>query len=119
MMRRVRWRWRTTFRRCWRDLLAARGVTSGQAVDLLNPTLKRLLPEPLSLKDMDKAVARARAAIERGERIAVFGDYDVDGSTSAALLSDFLTALGSPPAHLHSRSHDGRLWPERRARCCC
>jgi single-stranded-DNA-specific exonuclease len=78
-------------------LLAARGVTSEQAADLLNPTLKRLLPEPLSLKDMDKAVARARAAIETGEKIAVFGDYDVDGSTSAALLSDFFSALGRRP----------------------
>jgi single-stranded-DNA-specific exonuclease len=78
-------------------LLAARGVTSEQAIDLLNPTLKRLLPEPLSLKDMDKAVARARAAIERGEKIAVFGDYDVDGSASAALVSDFFSALGRRP----------------------
>jgi single-stranded-DNA-specific exonuclease len=78
-------------------VLAARGVTSEEAVDLLNPTLKRLLPEPLSLKDMDKAVARARDAIERGEKIAVFGDYDVDGSSSAALVSDFFTALGQRP----------------------
>ena len=78
-------------------LLAARGVTAEQTVDLLNPTLKRLLPEPLSLKDMDKAVARARLAIEQGEKIAVFGDYDVDGSASAALVSDFFTALGRPP----------------------
>ena len=78
-------------------LLAARGVTSAQAVDLLHPTLKRLLPEPLSLKDMDKAVARAHAAIDNGEKIAVFGDYDVDGSTSAALVSDFFTALGRRP----------------------
>ena len=77
-------------------LLAARGITAEQAVDLLNPTLKRLLPEPLSLKDMDKAVARARAAIEHGEKIAVLGDYDVDGSASAALVSDFFSAIGRP-----------------------
>lgn len=78
-------------------ILAARGVEPGGLSDLLNPTLKRLLPEPLTLKDMDKAVARTRKAIEAGERIAVFGDYDVDGSSSAALLHDFLAALGRAP----------------------
>ncbi len=78
-------------------LLAARGVTAAAAGDVLNPTLKRHLPEPLSLKDMDRAVARAHEAVARGERIAVFGDYDVDGSSSAALVHDFFAALGKPP----------------------
>lgn len=78
-------------------LLATRGVTGAELGDVLNPALKALLPEPLSLKDMDKAVMRVRAAIEGGEKIAVFGDYDVDGSCSAALLGGFLSALGRPP----------------------
>ncbi len=78
-------------------VLALRGVTAETLDDTLNPTLKRLLPEPLALKDMDRAVARVREALDRGERIAVFGDYDVDGSSSAAILSDFLSALGRPP----------------------
>ncbi|HTW35069.1 MAG TPA: single-stranded-DNA-specific exonuclease RecJ [Rhizomicrobium sp.] len=78
-------------------LLAARGVPLGDVADLIEPTLKRLLPEPLLLKDMHKAVARVQAAIERGEKIAVFGDYDVDGSSSSALLNDFLTAIGRRP----------------------
>ncbi len=78
-------------------LLALRGVTLAQAADYLAPRLKKLLPDPSVLKDMDVAVARAAKALTAGERIAVFGDYDVDGSTSAALLSDFLTALGAPP----------------------
>ena len=78
-------------------LLLARGVTAQDAADYLNPTLKKLLPEPLTLKDMDKAVARVAAAIARGEAIAVFGDYDVDGSCSAALMHDFLSAVGAPP----------------------
>src|ERR1700733_2268083 len=60
-------------------LLLTRGIGASDAKDFLKPTLKRFLPEPLSLKDMDKAVARFRAAIETGEAIAVFGDYDVDG----------------------------------------
>lgn len=78
-------------------ILAARGVAPGALADVLSPTLKRLLPEPLTLKDMDKAVARTRAALESNERIAVFGDYDVDGSSSAALLHEFLAAIGRPP----------------------
>jgi single-stranded-DNA-specific exonuclease len=78
-------------------LLAGRGIGAGEAADYLAPKLKTLLPDPLTLKDMDKAVARAAAALRAGERIAVFGDYDVDGSASAALLSDFLSALGAPP----------------------
>ena len=78
-------------------LLALRGISIAEAADYLTPKLKNLLPDPMILKDMDAAVARAAAAIIAGERIAVFGDYDVDGSTSAALLSDFLAALGSPP----------------------
>ena len=78
-------------------LLALRGVPLAEAADYLLPRLKKLLPEPGLLKDMDKAVARVAAALESAERIAVFGDYDVDGSTSAALLSDFLSALGTPP----------------------
>lgn len=78
-------------------LLTARGVTPANAASYLNPTLKQFLPEPLTLKDMDKAVARVRMAVERGEKIAVFGDYDVDGSTSAAILKGYLTSLGAPP----------------------
>lgn len=78
-------------------ILAARGISANDLEDILNPTLKRLLPEPRTLKDMDKAVARVRAAIERGEQIAVFGDYDVDGSSSAALMHCFLNEIGLPP----------------------
>ena len=78
-------------------LLALRGVTLGEAARYLTPKLKDLLPEPNSLKDMEAAVARVSAALAAGDPVAVFGDYDVDGSTSAALLSDFLSALGAIP----------------------
>jgi single-stranded-DNA-specific exonuclease len=78
-------------------ILAARDVTADQLEDILNPTLKRLLPEPFVLKDMERAVARVRAAIDAGEKIAVFGDYDVDGSCSSALLASFLATLGHRP----------------------
>jgi len=75
-------------------LLVGRGVNADDLQDVLNPTLKRLMPDPLVLLDMDNAIARARQAIESGEHIAIFGDYDVDGSCSSALLHDFLAALG-------------------------
>ncbi len=78
-------------------VLAQLMVARGFAAEHLDPTLKRLLPDPATLKDMDKAVARAREAVIRGERIAIFGDYDVDGSCSAALLHDVLSAVGQKP----------------------
>ncbi len=78
-------------------LLALRGILPDQAADYLAPKLKNLLPDPFVLKEMEQAVARAGAALESGQPVAVFGDYDVDGSTSAALLGDFLTALGAAP----------------------
>ncbi|HEY0105815.1 MAG TPA: DHH family phosphoesterase, partial [Rhizomicrobium sp.] len=78
-------------------LLVSRGIAARDVADYLAPTLKRFLPEPLTLKDMDKAVARVARALEAGEKIAVWGDYDVDGSTSAALLCELLGALGAPP----------------------
>lgn len=78
-------------------ILAGRDVKAEQLEDILNPTLKRLLPEPFSLKDMERAVTRVRAALDAGEKIAVYGDYDVDGSSASALLSSFLTTLGHKP----------------------
>ena len=78
-------------------LLALRGISLAEAADYLVPKLKNLLPDPSVLKDMDLAITRVAQALEAGERVAVFGDYDVDGSTSAALLSDFLSALGAGP----------------------
>ncbi len=53
------------------------------------------MPDPFSMTDMDKAAARVRLALERGEKIAVFGDYDVDGITATCLLTDFLRNQGA------------------------
>ena len=77
-------------------VLAGRGIGLDAAAGFLEPTLRDGLPDPSRFKDMDKAVARLLAAIEGGETIAVFGDYDVDGATSAALLKRFLAAAGVP-----------------------
>ncbi len=76
-------------------VLARRGVGLDAAERFLEPRLKDELPDPSHLIDMDKAVARIVDALERSETIAVFGDYDVDGATSAALLRRFLEAAGA------------------------
>src|SRR3546814_3324035 len=75
-------------------VLAARGVLPEEAERFLNPTLRAYLPDPSTFQDMDRAAARLCRAIEAGEKVAVFGDYDVDGATSAAVLARFFAALG-------------------------
>ena len=75
-------------------LLAARDVDPDAVPDFLDPTLRRFLPDPSHLKDMDAAVTRMTQAVQEGERIVVFGDYDVDGATSSALLLRFFRAVG-------------------------
>jgi len=89
-------------------VLAARGITAEDAPDYLDPTLRRLLPDPLHLKDMERAIARIARALEAGEKIAIFGDYDVDGATSAALLSRFFGAVADPPTiYIPDRLREG------------
>ncbi|MBC7908486.1 MAG: single-stranded-DNA-specific exonuclease RecJ [Rhodospirillaceae bacterium] len=76
-------------------VLAARGIGLEEAEIFLNPSLKALLPDPSHLKDMDKAAARLVQAVTGGETIGIFGDYDVDGATSSALLRIFFEAAGA------------------------
>jgi single-stranded-DNA-specific exonuclease len=80
-------------------LLAARGVSAADAPHFLDPTLRALLPDPSSIIDMDIAAARLADAVLAGETIGVFGDYDVDGACSAALLVTLLRALGCTVYH--------------------
>ncbi|MDK2775380.1 MAG: DHH family phosphoesterase, partial [Tabrizicola sp.] len=75
-------------------ILAARGVTSDAAPAFLAPSLRDLLPDPLTLKDMATAADRLLRAVARRERIAIFADYDVDGGSSAALLLVWLRHFG-------------------------
>ncbi|MCC9622570.1 single-stranded-DNA-specific exonuclease RecJ [Thalassospira sp. MA62] len=89
-------------------VMAARGIGLDDAERFLSPTLRDLMPDPSTLKDMDKAAARIADAIEAGENLAVFGDYDVDGATSTALLKRFLRALGvDVPVHIPDRMTEG------------
>ncbi len=74
--------------------LAARGITLDTAESYLKPTLKNNLPNPFSLKDMDRSARRMASAVMAGESIGLMGDYDVDGATSTALLKMFLQSCG-------------------------
>jgi single-stranded-DNA-specific exonuclease len=75
-------------------LLAARGIGIDAAADFLEPTLRVLLPDPSLMVDMDIAADRIADAVSRRETVAVFGDYDVDGACSAALMVSFFRSLG-------------------------
>ncbi|MGE0499708.1 MAG: single-stranded-DNA-specific exonuclease RecJ [Rhizobiaceae bacterium] len=75
-------------------VLAGRGVTPDATALFLDPTIRDLLPDPSSLTDMDAAAMRLAEAVLRGEKVAIFGDYDVDGAASSALLRRFLGAFG-------------------------
>ncbi|MEX2199774.1 MAG: single-stranded-DNA-specific exonuclease RecJ [Dongiaceae bacterium] len=77
-------------------LLAARGIATDEVPLYLEPTLRDLLPNPSRFLDMDKAVARLVAAIGANEKIVVWGDYDVDGATSTALLQRYFASIGHP-----------------------
>ncbi len=76
-------------------ILAGRGVDLDNAEFFLDPRLRQSLPDPSQFKDMDVGAERLARAVTGGERVAVFGDYDVDGATSAAVLSRFFSAVGS------------------------
>lgn len=86
------------------QLLLARGVERGDLARHRNPTLRDFLPDPSELRDMDAAADRLAQAVMTGETVTIYGDYDVDGATSAALLVRLLRMLG----------HDARYYiPDR------
>ena len=92
-------------------ILASRGVTPEGVEAYLNPSLKRDLPDPSVLKDMDRAAERVADALAAGEKIAIFGDYDVDGATSSALLLRFFRSAegkeGKARAYIPDRLTEG------------
>jgi len=90
------------------QLMVARGVALDEAENYLNPTLKNSLPDPLHLLDMDKAVARLSMAVKNNETIAIWGDYDVDGATSSALLLRYFRSLDiNPLVYIPDRLKEG------------
>ena len=124
---------RSALGRCWRDrldergaaralaiaqrhdvpdllarILAARAVEVDEVASFLDPTVRSLMPDPETLADMAVAVARLADAVMRGERIAILGDYDVDGATSAAVLGRYLRYCGLHPIiHIPDRLFEG------------
>ena len=81
------------------QLLLARGVEHGDIERHRNPSLRAFLPDPSIFQDMDKAARRLADGVIADEAITVYGDYDVDGATSAALLIRLLRALGRHADH--------------------
>jgi single-stranded-DNA-specific exonuclease len=89
-------------------IMAGRGVALDTVGDFLDPRLKTAMPDPSTVTDMDKAAERLADAVERGEQVAIFGDYDVDGATSAAILARFLRRGGLvPQVYIPDRIFEG------------
>lgn len=89
-------------------VLVARGIGLEAVTDFLTPTLRSYLPDPSHLLDMDKAARRIADAVIAKEKIAIFGDYDVDGATSSALLARYFRALGNfPVLYIPDRMKEG------------
>jgi len=79
------------------ELLLARGVQRADLPRHREPRIRDFLPDPSCFRDMDKGAKRLADAVQKGETIAIFGDYDVDGATSGALLVLLLRRLGAEP----------------------
>ncbi len=89
-------------------VLAGRGVTPEAVEGHLAPSFRDLMPDPFCLRDMESATQRLKQAVMAHERVAIFGDYDVDGACSAALLSEYLNACGLETiVHIPDRVTEG------------
>ena len=89
-------------------ILAVRGVGIDEAATYLAPSLREMMPDPSVLADMDTAAERLARAVRDGERIALFGDYDVDGAASVAVMQLWLRAMGrSATIYIPDRIDEG------------
>jgi len=89
-------------------VLAGRDVDIDAVPDFLDPTIRKLMPDPFTVTQMEAAARRIADAVARGEKVAIFGDYDVDGATSAALLGWHLRHCGLDPLiHIPDRLFEG------------
>ncbi len=89
-------------------ILAGRGVEIEEAEDFLSPTIRSLMPDPSILSDMDNLIERLSRAIINKEKIALFGDYDVDGACSVALMQKYLNHFGIETIiHIPDRIFEG------------
>ena len=89
-------------------VIAGRDIALDAVEDFLDPTIRKLMPDPFSVTQMEAAATRLADAAQRGEQVAIFGDYDVDGATSAALLTWHLRHCGLDPLiHIPDRIFEG------------
>src|ERR1700732_2407065 len=89
-------------------VLAGRDVEIDGVTDFLDPTIRKMMPDPSTVTQMEAAAKRIADAATRGEKVAIFGDYDVDGATSAALLAWHLRHCGLDPLiHIPDRIFEG------------
>jgi single-stranded-DNA-specific exonuclease len=89
-------------------ILAGRNIEADAVEAFLDPTIKHLMPDPLVLTAMKTAAERIADAVTRGESVAIFGDYDVDGATSSAVLARYLRQCGLDPLiHIPDRLFEG------------
>lgn len=95
-------------------ILASRGIGADEAMGFLEPKIQTLMPNPSVMKDMEKAAKRIALAIQKGHKIAIIGDYDVDGATSSAVLKLFLQSLGVE-SELHIPERDEGYGPSIKA----
>ncbi len=95
-------------------ILNVRGIPIDDVPGFMDPRLQNLLPDPFCLKDMEKAALRITEAIVKKQKIAIIGDYDVDGATSSSVLRLFLESVGGEPA-IHIPDREEGYGPSCRA----
>lgn len=89
-------------------VIAGRNIALDEVENFLDPTIRRMMPDPKVLTEMDRAAARIADAVQHSEEIAIIGDYDVDGATSTAIMVRVLRAAGANPFfHIPDRMFEG------------
>ena len=95
-------------------IIASRGIPVDDVANFINPKLQNLMPDPFCMKDMEKAAKRIAEAIVKKQKVAIIGDYDVDGATSSSVLRLYLESVGIEP-EIHIPERDGGYGPSRQA----
>lgn len=95
-------------------IIASRGIPVEDVANFINPKLQNLMPDPFCMKDMEKAAKRIAEAILKKQKVAIIGDYDVDGATSSSVLRLYLESVGVEP-EIHIPERDEGYGPSRQA----
>ncbi len=95
-------------------IIASRGIPVDDVANFINPKLQNLMPDPFCMKDMEKAAKRIAEAIVKKQKVAIIGDYDVDGATSSSVLRLYLESVGIEP-EIHIPERDEGYGPSRQA----